>query len=205
MGFYDPALWCEACESESSKIENIVIPVLLDIDKHKSAVRTAIGKTINKNGEVLLWELSIDPLAMHKFVLSVLWRCSASTIPEFNRYSLNVYQQRILDALKSRNSEDLEAFPYILRYEKNPDLRGGFITPGPVKLDGVRFAHFTGGGLAYDVRMSKQPLPDYLCAFASGPKGPVYLMSYSLPTTRVGGALIKRVQASGRVGRVGKS
>lgn len=194
-GIYDADLWCQACEAEAAKLENRVTPILLDIEKHKQPFKDQHGLTVTVKGEVQVWTLqNIDPADLTQFVLSVLWRCSASQRDELKKFSLGPYQERIRQVLQSKKVEDLSAYPFTLRYEKEPELRGGFITPANTKYDEVRFTRFSGGGLAYDIKMSGFPLPECFRNLACRPNGVIYLLSYTLPETKEGRGIMASIR-----------
>lgn len=201
-GLYDSNLWCLSCEEASAALENQVTPFLINIDEHKKQVLKSLGNPLMGTGPVEVFTIEgIDPAALQRFVLSVLWRCSASRRPEVAKFSLGPYQERIRLALRSQENELLLPFQYFIRLESEPMLRGGFITPANTKFSGVRYTRFSGAGFTFDVKMSSRPTPNDIKTGHSGTSGPVLLLGSTLPETADGRKMIPMLRK--QLGKVG--
>ena len=129
----------------------------------------------------------------------MLWRASASKRRELIGFSLGPYEDRIRKLLRAQDIEELRHFPYLVRYELNEEMRGGFIHPARLRHDGVNFVRLIGGGLAFDVKISNQPLPQKFEYLANGPERPVLVRPYSLVETMEGRNIAKRVRRAHRL------
>ncbi len=195
-GVYDSDLWCLSCEEASSALENQVTPFLLEIDKHKKHVLKSAGNPLLGTGPIEVSTIEkVDPAAMQRFVLSVLWRCSASNRPEVAKFTLGPYQERIREALQSKDNELLRPFDYFIRLESEPRLRGSFFTPANTKFSGVRYTRFSGGGFTFDVKMSSRPAPSDIRTGHSGTDGPVLLIGHTLLETADGRKMVPKLRA----------
>ncbi len=191
MGLYDQDLWCLKCEEASSALENQVTPLLLGVDKHKKLLHRSPGNALRGTRPTEVFEIEdLDPVAMQRFVLSILWRCSASNRPEVAKFTLDKYQERIRLALRSTDTEHLRPFQYSIRLESEPQLRGSFLTPAHTKFSGVRYVRFSGAGFTFDVKVSKFPVPDDIKAGHSGCDRPVLLMGHTLLETADGQKMV---------------
>jgi len=201
-GIYDDALWCESCERRSSEIDRDAAEYL-----SRAELATPLQEADNRpyqapDGRVLVWELKhAVPLRLHLFVLSVLWRASASTRDELKAFSLGPYQDRIKAILRSSDPIELASYGYLLRQERQHELRGGFILPTSVRYDEVNFVRFHGGGFCFDVKVSKAPMPDCFVALANGPVRPVRFMKFSLVETKEGQKLASAVRRASKLSR----
>lgn len=179
-GLYDDELWCTVCEAESSRLESRVIPALKDPHKYASpAFRADRSWGPYKTGDTLASSLAgIDTVDLHRFVLSVLWRCSASTKSELRRFALGPYEQQIRTLLRDANSDLSSAFEFVMRWEQNEAMRGGFISPVRTRYDGVSFVRFRGGAFSFDVKVSRTPMPRYFVPFCNASGRPVHLVHH---------------------------
>lgn len=200
-GIYDNALWCQTCEQLSNELDGYVARYLADVDDYLEPVVGDDGRPLLRpDGQVCVWTVKeIDPAKLQFFVLSVLWRASASKRRELIGFSLGPYEDRIRKLLRAQDIEELRHFPYLVRYELNEEMRGGFIHPARLRHDGVNFVRLIGGGLAFDVKISSQPLPDKFEHLASDPERPVVVMPYSLVETMEGRNIAKRVRRAHRL------
>ena len=124
---------------------------------------------------------------------------SASKRREVAGFSLGPHQDRIRTLLQSRDVDGLKDYGYLLRYEREEDLRGGFLCPARTKYDGVNFVRFHGGGFCFDVKTSNGRMPDYFAPLANGPERPVFLMEYSLLETSEGRAMAHGVRRASQL------
>ena len=190
-GIYDNQLWCQTCETMSAKLDDHVSHFLLNpVEYLESIQRISFDEPYNHYRMA-----SIDPHKLHSFVLSVLWRASASTRLEVKKFTLGIYQEEIKEILRS-STLIRNRFPFILRYEKNPLMRSGFICPSRYKFDGVNFVRFHGSGFAFDIKIGKGLLPTCLLPFTNAHNKPVTVLNYSLLETREGRALAQGARRS---------
>ena len=194
-GVYDRQLWCNDCELASAKLESYVAPYLQSLDNYKVPWRDPQGHPIEENGRALLWSVrEIDAGILHRFVLSLLWRASASQREEVRGFSLGPYQARLREALRSSDANLLEPFPYIFRHEDETNLRAGYVTPFRSRYEGVRFVTLCAGGFAFDVKMSKSPVPEFCRSLVCRSEGPVLVLRHSIAETGVGRLMARRFQ-----------
>lgn len=139
------------------------------------------------NGECVLQEFEeVDSAQLHYFVLSVLWRASASRLVEFRSFDLGPYQDEVAKVVTGESIQNAHDFPFILRYDSDPVVSKGFFTPTRIPVEGVNFVRFFGAGFAFDVKVSNKPIPKSLKVVENEAGIPVKVLSFKLMDTGYG-------------------
>ncbi len=187
-GIYDPNLWCVRCEKKSSDLDEYVVPYLQMLEQHITPHLFDDGNPlVLPNGDVGAWTIkSLDPVKFHFFVLSVLWRSSASQRHEVKGFRLGPYEDKIRDILKNEDRHGLANYPFTLLIDRQRSLPGSFIPPRCAEHDETNFVVFYGAGLRFDVKVSNKPMPRALANIANGPTRPLLLMPFTLLRTTDG-------------------
>lgn len=197
-GLYDSNLWCEKCEKKSAKLDGYISKYLPHIKKHLSPYVGSNDKPlVQPNGQTAIWTINnIDPEKLHLFIVSVLWRASASKRREVAGFNLGPYENRFREILIASNCSDLEKYPYIIMHEQDVEMRSGFISPARTKYDDVGFVRFYGGGFRFDIKVSNREIPSYLAPLANGRTRPILLTPYKFLATRDGKKIAYSAQKS---------
>jgi hypothetical protein len=191
-GLYDANLWCERCEGDSGRDDDYAAKALLNSENF-----IPVPGMIDFLGRQLVYKLAnADPVKITLFILSVLWRASASRLLEVRSFSLGPYQDRVRDALMTRDPLKVTQFPVIIRRESVAELRSGFIPPS--RAQHREFVLFHGGGFEFRAKMTNRRLPATLSNFLIKPGQPILIPRYSLEEIPLGKALAQHVQETER-------
>ncbi len=146
-GEYDTELVCTDCESKFSPLDTAGVKFFRDYIWEKSAFK----KAEFPNGEsIYLREIhDVDAALIHKFILSLLWRCSATDRWFFRDFSLGKQEDSIRTILLDQKLASFNHFPTVItRYFVSPrypdlDPEQFFSTPKTARFDGYQSARIS--------------------------------------------------------------
>ena len=159
-GWYDSKLVCLKCERKFSQYDNYAIRLLLKNEKNHKAIIV--------NGSLGGWEItSFDYNKLSLFFISVLWRASASSLPQFKRIKIG----NIMDIAKKcieKKSPDEKTFSFILSRFSDDMGRAFILDPHKEYRTGAYSKHhiyrfYLSGGYIIYINVDKNhpfPSPD---------------------------------------------
>jgi len=120
LGVWDSGILCATCDGKLGDLDNYAL----------SVCRRFAGKhVVRPDG---LFEMSgVDGDKFATFILSLLWRASITTRPEFAKTSLGSYEDRARDVIFG--AQRLSALPeyelFVERYTPRGNFTGGYTMP----------------------------------------------------------------------------
>lgn len=150
-GVYDREILCKCCDGKLGKLDDYALSV---------CQRFPMEHVVTPDG---LFELSdVDGDRFAAFVLSVLWRASISTRPEFRKVSLGPFERQAHDALfGSSDIASMNSFELIVgRFVNAPIKPENFYTsPARTKMLDLNAWYFALSGFKILAKMDQRTLP----------------------------------------------
>lgn len=113
-GVYDSNLVCDKCEAIFGPYDDY---------GHEFFKLEHAVKLVSPEMESLGWVCSVDYSKFKLFILSIMWRASASDRPECASVKLGQFQEPIRQMIKSGDPGPADRFPIVLqRYEQDSDM-----------------------------------------------------------------------------------
>jgi hypothetical protein len=177
-GLYDEELLCDPCEQRFGPWDQYGAECLLQRFKDDA-------QPITFNGETLAYQVNNwDEEKFRMFVLSLLWRASATTNPVFSRATLGPYAERLRQVMLAGNPGSADAFSVIVcrwvtgpKYEK---MALAQMSPYTWKLEGVNMSKLFLGGFVFYVKSDQRPYPGALAKVMLYPGRPVFAIAREL-------------------------
>jgi hypothetical protein len=125
LGIWDDALLCATCDGKLGDLDNYALSVCR---------RFPTGHVVRRDG---LFEMrNVDGDKFATFVLSLLWRASITTRPEFAKTALGSYEDRARDVIFG--VKPLSALPeyelFVERYTPRGQFTGGYTMPARMTI-----------------------------------------------------------------------
>jgi hypothetical protein len=152
-GVYDRQLLCATCDGVLGDLDNAALHVCRRFPNEHKIIAGDCFTLANVDGDTFA-----------KFVLSVLWRASISTRPEFASVSLGPYQAIAGEVVfGARQLTDIPSYQLMVgRYRagKGFDPARNYSAPARSKyLDGLKGWGFSLHGFKIMAKLDKRPLP----------------------------------------------
>jgi hypothetical protein len=177
IGPYDPQILCRECEDQFEKLDDYAARLLIR-DRDTAFQRQIVGEH-----EVYVAE-SVDYAQLKLFVISVLWRASASGLPFFRRIDLGPRLARARQMLEESDpGTPAEFATFFTRWIKTPgkQLPPKFMaSPVSRRYEGARGAKLYLGYFVANVCTSSASFPSPLSDFAIAPDKPVVAIGIPL-------------------------
>ena len=156
-GVFDPALLCERCDGILGKLDDYGVEICRRFpSEHK----------VTDDGDMFEME-DVDGNAFAKFILSVLWRASVTTRPEFKRVSLGPYESLACGVIfDAKPLSTLPAYELLVgRYKQMGKMNPARTYTSPARgkiLDDLNGWTFALGGFRIMAKIDRRPFPALL-------------------------------------------
>jgi hypothetical protein len=174
-GVYDNALVCERCEAVFGKFD----------DYGHRFFHAERFEPIAPEGEILAWQHpTADASRLKLFVLSILWRASASNRQEVRQVDLGRFEVTVRRMIESNDPGAPDEFPVVLeRFDIHPSITPLFY-PYRTDMDGAPCYKIELAGCTAIMAVEGRRLPPVLIDIALAPGSPVYLVAKNYDTSK---------------------
>lgn len=152
IGWYDNTISCASCEKKLQSIDDKAVKILLkDFNKIK------VISPLNPNVLQIPKSITQD---LKRFFTYTLWKCSVSSLPEFERVKLGPYEDIIKSALTENTYFSDDDFSFVGQYHLKPV---GFTSPFKClrkDFGGRVYYHLDLSTFGVDIKVDKQPATD---------------------------------------------
>jgi hypothetical protein len=174
IGIYDKELLCESCEVKFSPTDSFGVDILLTrFDQHFTSVQ--------HESHTIAYEAStVDKVRLLEFLVSILWRASASGQAFFKTVRLGAHEPVAKNALFASPTLIPPLFDAVLsRWSEanhNEKPTTGLLNPHRERWDGVNaYRFYLGAVLAY-VKVDRRPFIEPLASQSLQSPGPCRLI-----------------------------
>jgi hypothetical protein len=127
VGLYDQHILCEKCDGW-----------LGCLDQHAAETLLPDGTQLRLGGQPVCFQYSeADPVLVHRFVASVLWRASISRLEFFQKVKLGPYEQSVARMLLESDCSMGSNIETVLGEFDSRHV--GLLDPHSIRMDGVRY------------------------------------------------------------------
>lgn len=151
-GWYDMTINCHNCEKKFQLIDDTGIKILLrDFDKIQ--IPYAFHSKVCQISKSYTNDLK-------RFLLYTLWKCSVSSLAEFEEIKLGEYEDIIKESIIQNKVFEDDEFSFIGQYHVNPI---GFSLPfkrDRKGFEGRNYYHIDLNRFGFDIKIDKQKTPD---------------------------------------------
>ena len=178
IGVYDKELLCASCEVKFSPADSYGVDVLLaGFDRHFAPLQHG-SRTAAYEGA------AVDKERLMEFLVSILWRASASSQAFFNTVRLGAHERRAKDSLFSSPILISPHFDAVLSRWSEADDEGtpttALLNPHLERWDGVNaYRLYLGKVVAY-VKVDQRPFGEPLASLSLQAPGPCRLITREL-------------------------
>jgi hypothetical protein len=195
-GVYDGNLVCETCEGRFGIYD--------DYGHEFFKLKEAVRLVSPQNAEPLVWQCPVDYAKLKLFILSIMWRASASERSECAGVKLGQFSNRIREMIASGDPGPPDLFPILMhRYEQGADL-APLSMPRRARLQhsGVNYYKMEMAGCAVWIAIDERPIPPILKEMVLAPGRAALLFPINYKTTadwsRMARILLKIRERTGR-------
>jgi len=169
-GVYDELLVCAECETKFGPYD--------DYGFEFFKLKGAAPLVSPDNLERLVWQSPVDYTKLKLFVLSILWRASASDRPECASAKLGRFEETIREMIESGNAGPADRFPVLLqRYDQGQDSTPVSLPHrARIEVEGVNFYKTELAGCAIWVVIDERKLISTLKEASLAPGKPALVM-----------------------------
>jgi hypothetical protein len=167
-GIYDTNLVCEECERLFSKPDNYA----------KSFFSADINEDdfIIDNNEKLAYIIkNYDYHNLKLFLISLLWRASASTQAFFSKVNVGPFENQIKEMIKKNDPGDENIFSVTLTRYDNP-IATAMLNPFRKKWYGINYYTFYLRGWKTYIKTDNRPAPEIMRDFFAKPDQPLIVL-----------------------------
>jgi hypothetical protein len=146
VGLYDPNILCQQCDGELGKLDQHAAEKLVRGTREKLHLPT-----------VDVWRYDqAHPRTLIRFLASVAWRASVSSLPYFARVRLGPYENK----LRSISMGEIEPTPDFACLLSEYDLEEvAQLNPTNTRLGDLNFIVLYAHRFAFYMKLDKRPLP----------------------------------------------
>jgi len=159
-GWYDTSINCQNCEKEFQSIDDKAIKILL-----KDFDQIQIPPPFYLDGKICQIPKSYTQ-DLKRFFLYTLWKCSVSSLSEFDEIKLGSYEDIIKKVLIQNKTLSEDEFSFVSQFHQNPI---GFSLPFKRKrkdYGGRSYYHLDLNIFGFDIKIDKQKAPDLWDTFS---------------------------------------
>ena len=170
-GIHDEELVCADCEGVLSVLDDYGAKILIPEFPESMCIKTP-------DGVPLFFQLpSYNYGVLKLFLLSVLWRMSATKRPEFSCISLGPHEIRLAEMIKMNAPGSPDEYPVILSRFTDPVGHYSILKPRRTRITtGHTFSFFFLGGYIVRVKVDRRPVPTEINPFMLCPDAPLTIV-----------------------------
>jgi hypothetical protein len=163
IGIYDPQILCEECER-----------IFQDLDCYASNVlvnRIETKELLDGGKSVGFLLMNVDVSKLEKFMASVLWRASVSSLDFFRRVALGPYESKFRQLVWSTQIENATLPSFILSKFDGVLGKGLVLDPHQERWFGIKYYRVYFGSYISHIKVDQRAPPsqfDYLDSRRSG-------------------------------------
>jgi hypothetical protein len=146
-GFYDCQILCEKCDNSLGNFDGEAKTTLL---------LGAKSKVIDTNGELTFCYERAKPEIITKFVMSMIWRASISTLPFFSSVKIGPYKDKIRDAIFSDDWTKFESCIAVFEYDFDD---APIFKPVMTRFENINFIVFQAARFRFVVKLDQREMP----------------------------------------------
>ena len=175
-GLYDNALVCAACEARFNEIDRY---------GHQFFFREQLLPLYDETGELIAWQHPTAEAGKLKlFILSILWRASASRREEFRAIDLGRWEPEIKRMIDENDPGTPDRFPVMLQKFDVPERETVIMYPYQAGIGGTLCYKTELGGCAAVVALQGREWPQLLLEASVAPSRPVTLFAIDYQTSQ---------------------
>lgn len=150
-GIYDAEMVCRQCEDIFNPYDSYAARFLPTIRETPNVVQSS-------NGDIVGWLIRQYDLKLLKlFVLSLLWRASATSRNEFRAVSLGPHEEKIASLLQSADPGKPDQYQFIITDIYHDKFDQIHFSPIRQRIDGILIYKFFVFNLCFVVNVSQTP------------------------------------------------
>jgi hypothetical protein len=161
LGYYDENILCEECDGELGILDQHAAEKLL----HSN------NRSRSSNNDIDFYKYNdADTQTIIKFVASVIWRASISTLPFLKRVKTGNYEAQLRDFLNGTGSLDLNQSILITEFDY---VDAPILDPFNSRFEGVNIVVLQANRFQFFLKLDKRPLPAGIVDICLGSGQPV--------------------------------
>lgn len=163
IGIYDPQILCEDCERIFQDLDCYASNVLINSIETK--------ELLDGDRSVGFLFMNVDVRKLEKFMASVLWRASVSSLDFFRRVELGPYERSFKSLVWSLEIENTTRPNFILSKFDGALGKGLVLDPHPERWFGIKYYRVYFGSYVSHIKVDQRAAPsqfDYLDSRRSG-------------------------------------
>ncbi len=182
IGVYDRSILCVACEAKFGALDSYAADVLLNRRDHFFKALSKDNQTVGFVAE------GIDQALLHRFLVAVLWRASASSQPFFKDVKLGRYHELAKQFFLGRAPENAGLFATVLSRwtasEKYKDLTTAMLNPHVERWNGVNAYRIHLGDHTAYIKTDRRPYMKDLREMQIGSRQHLFVVARSLDNNK---------------------
>lgn len=169
IGIYDKTILCGDCENLFQTVDDYAPSFFLS--EHEE-----LNPIVDPSGKKVAYQIdNVDNEKIKLFILSVLWRASVSSETFFAHINLGPYEPNLRDRVQRGDTGDDSDFPLVLSRFNDSTSERILNVPHSRRIDGVRFYTLYLASYVAEIKVDKQPLPEFLRQTALKKVGPIWI------------------------------
>ena len=162
LGYYDENILCEMCDCELGKLDQHAAEKLLQ----------SCNRQLIQNNDLVIYQYNgAEAKSIIRFVASVIWRASISTLPFFQRVKTSNYEEQLREFICGKGTLDLDKSILITEFDY-PDAP--ILAPFNSRSEGVNIIVLQASRFQFFLKLDKRPMPKDIVEVCLQSEKPVY-------------------------------
>ena len=158
VGYYDTSILCQACEDNFGKYD--------DAGQHVLIKREHEFEKILDDQELKAYRLdNVNGEKFKRFLVSVLWRASVSTLPQFSMVNLGPHEARAKAISWGDAFSSSEEFAFLGTKYIESEVSDLFLNPHRLRNAGINFVNLFFPGYSFWIKVDNRTMPRRLSKF----------------------------------------
>ena len=192
VGYYDITILCKECEKQFGKVD--------DLGQHILIKRRSEMRTIKDGMRTVAYRLNaVDGDAFKRFLVSVLWRASVSTLPQFSKVRLGPHEARAKEISWGSSFRSPDEFFFAGSRYLESDLSDLLLNPHGLRNSGVNFVCLYLPGYKFWIKVDRRPSPSKLSRINIARTGDLVLLAHEMRGSKEYDLIAGMVQATAAV------